>query len=230
MKKGIWACALGGMLAVFAGATSASPAAAKSSLNIIQKPIIFDATRERLSLEYLKTRYGIEREKAQIEPRMVVAHWTAIPTLEASFNAMNPVELPGFRTAIGSASALNVSAHYLIDQDGTIYQLLPNTTFARHVIGLNHTAIGIENVGNGTDQPLTEAQLEANINLIRKLGHEFPIEYVIGHHEYTKFVDHPLFMEIDNNYRTEKSDPGDAFMNKLRAGLGELNLKPVPQG
>jgi N-acetyl-anhydromuramyl-L-alanine amidase AmpD len=201
---------------------------AAAELTIVQKPIIYDETREKLSLEYLKARYNIEQEKAHIVPKMVVVHWTAIPTLERSFNAFKRPTLPGFRTEIASAGALNVSAHYLIDQDGTVYQLLPNTAFARHVIGLNHTAIGIENVGDGNDNPLTEAQLQANIDLIKKLAAEFDIEYVIGHHEYTLFENHPLFLEVNKNYRTTKSDPGDAFMAKIRLQLGELNLKALP--
>ena len=64
----------------------------------------------------------------------------------------------------------DIGYHFLIDRDGTIYQLLPDTTFARHVIGLNHSAIGIENIGDGNKYPLTDAQLKANIELINSLG------------------------------------------------------------
>jgi len=60
------------------------------------------------------------------------------------------------------------TVHYLIDRDGTIFQQLPDTVFARHVIGLNHCTIGVENVGGGKD-PLTKAQLKAKEQLIRYL-------------------------------------------------------------
>mgnify|MGYP000675201442 CR=1 FL=1 len=200
-----------------------------AQLDIVQRPIIYDAKREALSLEYLKTRYNMTMNEAKITPKMVVVHWTAIPTLEASFNAFYKPMLPSFRSKISSASQLNVSAHYLIDRDGTIYQLLPNTTFARHVIGLNHSAIGIENVGNGSDLPLTTAQLTANVALIKQLSKDYPIDYVIGHHEYRNFSKHPLWKEVNPNYLTVKTDPGEIFINKVRASLSDLKLKEVPK-
>ncbi|MCF2947818.1 N-acetylmuramoyl-L-alanine amidase [Paraglaciecola aquimarina] len=199
-----------------------------SALDIVQWPIIYNDKREQLSLEYLDTRYGIEAQKAQITPKMVVVHWTSIPTLEDSFNAFNSPMLPSSRDKISSASQLNVSTHYLVDRDGTVYQLLPNTTFARHVIGLNHSAIGIENVGNGSSLPLTAEQLTANIALIKQLSQEFPIDYVIGHYEYKNFVNHPLWKEVNPNYLTDKTDPGETFIKQIRASLTELRLKDVP--
>jgi N-acetylmuramoyl-L-alanine amidase len=76
-----------------------------------------------------KNRHGIEKESASIEPTMVVVHWTAVPTLEATFDVFNPVQLGG-RPELITASNLNVSAHFLVDRDGTIFRLLPDTTFA----------------------------------------------------------------------------------------------------
>jgi len=191
------------------------------------KPILFNEQREMLSLQYMKERYGIEKERATITPRMIVLHWTAIPTLESSFDAMNPVMLPGSREGIASASALNVSAHYLIDRDGTIFQQLPDTVFARHVIGLNHCAIGVENVGGGKD-PLTRAQLKANEQLIRHLNRKYPIAFVIGHNEYRAFEQHELWKEKDEGYRTTKTDPGVSFMKKIRQQIRDLELAGPP--
>ena len=131
-------------------------------------------------------------------------------------------------TTTFTSTALNVSAHFLVDRDGTIHQLLPDTTFARHVIGLNHCAIGIENVGNGTDLPLTDAQFESNVALIRMLHEKHDIEYLVGHHEYTQFIDHPLWKESDSGYLTDKEDPGDEFMTRLRSTLADLNIKAPP--
>lgn len=195
---------------------------------IIQKPITFDEMRESLSLQYLQERHGIKQTKAVIEPEMVVVHWTVVPTLEKTFDVFNPSELPSSRSTISGASKLNVSAHFLVDRDGTIYQLLPTTTFARHTIGLNHTAIGIENIADGKTLPLTEEQIAANIRLIKYLAQKHKIDYVIGHHEYQRFVGHPLWRETDPNYLTEKTDPGDANMSLIRAGLAGLPLKAIP--
>lgn len=162
-----------------------------STYRVFEKPIKFDEERKQLTLEYLASHYGLEQEEPVITPKMVVLHWTAISDLERSYDAMNPVRLPGSRKGIAEASALNVSAHYLIDRDGTIFRQLPDTVMARHVIGLNHCAIGVENVGSA-DAPLTKAQLKANEALVRHLKRKYPIDYVIGHFEYTAFEDHAL--------------------------------------
>ena len=194
----------------------------------IHRPIEFGDTRRHLSLQYLRDRYGMEQLQPTISPKMVVVHWTAIPTLQETFDAFNPEQLPGKRQDVVSAGALNVSSQYLVDRDGTIYQLLPETTMARHVIGLNHCAIGIENVGNGTNLPLTEKQLESNIRIIRYLHSKYEIDYLIGHHEYTDFDGHYLWKETDSGYRTEKTDPGPAFMERLRSRVADLDLNGSP--
>ena len=199
----------------------------KATFRIINKPITWNAEREKLSIQYLKDRHGLEKNSATIEPKMVVVHWTAINNIEVTFDVFNPPTLGG-RADLTSASNLNVSSQFLIDRDGTVFRLLPDTTFARHVIGLNYLAIGIENIGSD-DMPLTKAQLTANEKLIRYLKRKYPIEYVIGHHEYQNFQKTDLWKETDPNYRTVKSDPGDKFMNQLRKKLADLNLKPVPK-
>ncbi|MEP0711109.1 MAG: peptidoglycan recognition family protein, partial [Algoriphagus sp.] len=165
-------------------------------------------------------------ETASIVPKMVVVHWTAINTIEATFDVFNSPTLAG-RADLTGASNLNVSSQFLIDRDGMIFRLLPDTTFARHTIGLNYLAIGIENIG-GDDMPLTKKQLKANEDLIRYLEKKYAIEYVIGHHEYQNFQNTDLWKEADPDYRTVKTDPGDAFMKKLRENLSDLKLKPVP--
>ncbi len=201
----------------------------KSSIKIVDKPIIFDAAREQLTLNYLDTHYGLKQETSTIIPKIVVVHWTQIPTLEKSFNAFNPVKLPSSRGDIQTASSLNVSSQFLIDQDGTIYRLMPETTMARHVIGLNHCAIGIENVGGTDDLPLTKAQLKANIKLIKYLKEKYPIDYVIGHYEYTYFDGHELWLEKDDGYRTIKVDPGIDFLTNVRKRLTKYDWKKIPE-
>lgn len=200
----------------------------QATFRIIDKPITWNAEREQLSIQYLKDRHGLEKAQATIDPQMVVVHWTAIDNVEVTFDVFDSPTLGG-REDLTSASNLNVSSQFLIDRDGTIFRLLPDTTFARHTIGLNYCAVGIENVG-GPEAPLTAAQLRANEELIRYLRKKYPaIDYVIGHHEYQLFQDTPLWKEADPDYRTVKTDPGDEFMEKLRKNLSDLGLKPLPQ-
>lgn len=175
----------------------------------------------------MEERYGLENRDT-ISPKMIVLHWTAIPTLEKSFAAFESSRLPNWRPEIAGAGALNVSAHFLVDRDGTIYRLMPEHLMARHVIGLNHCAIGVENVGGTETTPMTKEQIKANIALVRYLKRKYDIEYVIGHHEYQRFEGHPYWLEKDAGYRTSKSDPGDNFMNAVRSAFPKNTFKPVP--
>ena len=73
-------------------------------------------------------------------PRVIVEHYTASSTSPYSYFASDTPdpelgELPG------------VCAHFVIDRDGTIYQLVRLDTMCRHTVGLNWTAFGIEHVG-----------------------------------------------------------------------------------
>ncbi|MDQ8005234.1 MAG: peptidoglycan recognition family protein [Pedobacter sp.] len=202
--------------------------AVAQEIKIIDKPIIYDSTRIRLSLEYLKQRHGIEQETPTIQPKIIVLHWTAAKTFSSTFNAFNPSKLPnGDRKDIATVSSLNTSSQYMVDRDGTIYRLMPDNYFARHVIGLNYCAIGVENVGSA-DFPLTDAQLKANEDLVRYLQKKYKIEYLIGHYEYTKFKGTPLWKETNPNYQTGKTDPGVDFMRRIRTNLKDLALKGIP--
>jgi N-acetyl-anhydromuramyl-L-alanine amidase AmpD len=175
-------------------------------------------------------RYGISQKDAVIQPEMVVVHWTAIPDFEKSFNAFYENKLPNWRSDLKNAGLLNVSAQFLIDRDGTIYRLMPENIMARHVIGLNHCSIGIENVGGTEETPLTGEQLRSNIKLIKYLKKKYPdIRYVIGHYEYTLFEDHPLWLEKDKTYRTTKTDPGKEFMMSIRNKTKKYRWEPVPE-
>lgn len=195
---------------------------------IVDIPIIFDEQRMELTKEYLLNRYNLDQETPEITPKMVVLHWTAIPSLKKSFEAFNRSTLPNWRPDLENVSGLNVSSHFLVDQDGTIYRLMPETLMARHTIGLNHCAIGIENVGGTEGMPLTKAQLRSNIYLVNYLASKYDIDHVIGHQEYTLFENHPLWLEVDDGYRTEKTDPGMDFVEKVRKATKKFNFKPVP--
>lgn len=195
---------------------------------IHDKPIQFDSLRTALSLDYMKDHHGINSEQARIVPQIIVIHHTVITSLDSTFRAFDPPTLPGNRAYIQQSSSLNVSSHFGVDRDGSIYRFLPDTVFARHVIGLNHCAIGIENVGGTPELPLTEAQWKANIRLVKYLSAKYPIKYLIGHHEYQAFIGHELWKERDPNYLTSKNDPGDFFMKKIRSKLKKLGLQGPP--
>ena len=192
-----------------------------SNFSIVNKPINFDDERIELTLDYMRERYGLQMTEPVIEPQMIVLHWTAIPTFKKSFEAFKNNTLPNWRPDIASVSGLNVSAHFLVDRDGTIYRLMPENIMGRHTIGLNHCAIGIENVGGTSETPLTKKQVSANAFLVKYLSEKYPIEYVIGHHQYTDFENHELWLEKDDQYRTQKTDPGDNFMQRV---LQKVNL------
>ena len=185
-------------------------------------PIEFTQNRIELTKQYIKNSYGISVDNINIIPKMIVIHHTASDDLKESFDRFYPEILLSDRKDIQNAGNLNVSAHFLVDFDGTVYSLMPETFMARHVIGLNLSSIGIENVG-GDKKSLTQEQLKANIELVKYLKEKYKtIEYLIGHYEYQNFDKHPLFLEKDAKYRTIKHDPDVGFMEKLRANFPDL--------
>lgn len=183
--------------------------------------------RTQLTLEYIRQHYDAKATSIQITPLMIVIHWTATGSLKSTLNTFKPEVLSG-RTDIQKGGKLNTGAHYVVDRDGTIYQLMNETDMARHVIGLNRFAIGIENVGNND---LTPAQLKANTQLVNYLHEKYGVQYLIGHHEYGQFRGTPLWEEKDPTYFTVKSDPGAAFMAQLRAALksGGVTFRALPK-
>jgi len=198
------------------------------TITIVDKPIDFGKQRVAMTKEYIAKHYGLHPKTIKITPKIIVLHWTADMGLESSFNRLKPQRLLTDRKDIAKASALNVSAHFLVARDGTIYQLMSDNYMARHVIGLNYSALGVENVGgegNKADD-LTTAQLKANIKLVRYLKAKYPtIQYLIGHHEYRKMEQTPLWLEKDKGYRTTKKDPGARFMRDVRKEVKDLHLK-----
>ena len=87
---------------------------------------------------------------------MIVEHLTESSTFSAAWNTFAPDiadgelhELPG------------VCAHFIIDQNGKIHQLVPISLMCRHTVGLNWTAIGIEHVGVTPSDVLGRAKVRA---------------------------------------------------------------------
>ena len=144
--------------------------------------------------DYSKRHYG-EREW-RLEPRGIVEHYTASATAGsalATFEANRPDveygELPG------------VCAHYLIDRDGTILELVPTDIRCRHTVGLNHETIGIEHVGQSDADVVGRPRvLRASLALTSWLRCAYAIERsnVIGHNE---SLESPLYKELDPRFQ-----------------------------
>jgi len=191
------------------------------SFEIKNAPIEFGKLRVELTKSYIKNHYGMQVEDIKIKPKIIVIHYTGIDNFHDSLERFIPSILLSDRKDISNAGVLNVSAHFMIDKDGTIYQLMPVDYMARHVIGLNYNSIGIENVGGENHkQNLSVEQLISNIRLINYLKEKFDsIKYVIAHYEYRCFEGSGLWLEKDKSYRTAKQDPGENFMRDIRANI-----------
>lgn len=187
----------------------------------IQRPI-FNPERLKLTVDYSRHHYN-KATAVLNNPQMIVVHYVTIPTLQKSMDFFTPAHIDHkVRRDIAGGGEVNVSAHYLVDRDGTLYQLASEDVLCRHIIGFNHSAIGIENVGVNADD-LTVAQLEANAALISRIVQRQPaIRYLLGHHEYRDRIlpHYQLYREVDATYRfTDKVDPGPFFMTRLRTLL-----------
>jgi len=203
-----------------------------TAFEIQQTPIEFGDIRVELTKKYIKSHYALDVQDIKIVPKIIVIHHTAIDDFNDSLSRFASETLPSIRADINSGGALNVSAHFMVERDGTVHQLMPLDVMARHVIGLNYNSIGIENVGgqNSKDN-LTKEQLEANVALVKELQKRFStIEYLIGHYEYRCFEGHELWLERDKGYRTHKDDPSQRFMGELRASVSGFKSAPCKQG
>jgi N-acetyl-anhydromuramyl-L-alanine amidase AmpD len=190
--------------------------------------ILYGDERTSLTLEYRRLHEGGDPQDVTITPRMVVLHHTGGPSADAAWRYFNRPKIESGRATLAKAGRVNVGAQFLVDRDGTIFRLMPEDWHARHCVGLNHIAIGVENVGDGKEHPLTEAQIEADARLIRYLAATFPITHVIGHNEALQMRAHPYFHEEVAGYKTRKGDPGPAFMAAVRERIADLGLEGPP--
>jgi N-acetylmuramoyl-L-alanine amidase len=148
--------------------------------HIVQRRIPFGATRRAQMRAYARRHYGIDTARLR-DPKVIVEHFTASGTFASAFNtfASNAPdaelhERPG------------VCAHFVVDRDGTIYQLVSLRLMCRHTVGLNDVSIGIEHVGYSDAEILGRpAQLRASLRLTRWLQARYGIRRrdVIGHAE-----------------------------------------------
>jgi N-acetylmuramoyl-L-alanine amidase len=214
--------------AVAQAAPTARDETLPGGFNIKNKPIDFGQERTELTIAYRRLHQDPSASDVIIQPRMIILHWTGINSFISTWNYFNRTRAEAARAELAAAGEVNVSAQFLVDRDGAIYRLMPETWMARHCIGLNHVAIGIENVGDGEKFPLTQAQVRADAALVRYLAGKYPITHLIGHMEYRRMEGTPLFLELDPKYRNTKPDPGADFMKKVRALVADLKLQGSP--
>jgi N-acetyl-anhydromuramyl-L-alanine amidase AmpD len=191
---------------------------------MIDAPIAWSAEREQLTLDYRRAHSDPDARDLVIAPRVIVLHYTDGGSAKATREYFDNPRIEAGRAQLARAGAVNVSSHFLVDRDGTIYRLQPETRYARHCIGLNHIAIGIENVGDEAKFPLTDAQIAADAALVRDLATRYPITHLLGHYEVMTFRDNSYYVERDPSYRNSKPDPGERFMTAVRAKLADLHL------
>lgn len=168
------------LAALLATAAAAIPAAAPARPPIAWDPIPFPARRRAEMRAYAQRHYGLNTARLR-RPRVIVEHLTESATFRSAFNTFAPDvpdselhELPG------------VCAHFVIDRNGTIHQLVPLELMCRHTVGLNWTAIGIEHVGFAPSDVLgTPAQRRASLRLTAWLRcrEGIAVRNVIGHAE-----------------------------------------------
>jgi N-acetylmuramoyl-L-alanine amidase len=168
------------LLAVLALLCAPPAEAAVPKPTIVQKPIPFPAKRKRETAAYAQRHYGIDSYRLK-HPHVIVEHVTVTSTFSAVFNTFAPDrpdvelhELPG------------LCSHFVIDRDGTIYQLAPLGIMCRHTVGLNYTAFGIEHVGMSDKEVAHDGrQMAASLRLTQWLRCRYSIGVgnVIGHSE-----------------------------------------------
>lgn len=220
-----------GLIALSVGVAAACVGrAASGDPRIVDWPIRFDEERVELTRTYIKHHYGLPGTTIDIVPRAIVIHWTGTRGLKATWRGFDRVRMRSSRKHLVRGGLLNVSAQFLVGRDGTIYRLMSETRMARHCIGLNLDAIGVENLGGGNAAPLTRRQLAANAELVRYLARKYPtIRHLLGHLEWRRYEKTPLFRELDPTYRNAKADPGQRFMADLRRRVADLRLRDRPE-
>ena len=117
--------------------------------------------------QFIQSPNHSSRNGAKIE--MVVLHCT-----EASLKAT----LDEFQNPTGR----QVSAHYVIDKNGDIYQMVSDSERANHCRGANQSSIGIEHVAK-PNEALTDEQAKSSAALIAWLLEQYDVSVanVYGH-------------------------------------------------
>jgi N-acetylmuramoyl-L-alanine amidase len=167
---------------------------------------------------YAKRHYGVDTYKL-VRPHVIVEHYTGTPSFQSTYDTFaQDVADPELHERPG------VCSHFVIDSDGTIYQLVPLGLMCRHTVGLNYTAIGIEHVGIADSEVLRNPRvLRASLELTNWLRCRYGIavKNVIGHNESRTS---PYHMERVARLRSQThADMTKASMDVYRKKLARLS-------
>lgn len=202
-------------VAVLLPAGSAAAGAPKPG--VVSKPIPFPEARKTETAAYARRHYGLDRWRL-VAPKVIVQHYTASTSFSSAY----------WTFASDAADAElhekpGICAHFVIDRDGTIYQLVATTVMCRHTVGLNYTAIGIEHVGTSDRGVLDNArQMRASLALTAWLMQRYRIQLgdVIGHNE---SLTSPYHLERYPGWRCQThADFPRKAMDEYRARLARV--------
>lgn len=191
---------------------------------IMWKPIPFPDLRKDQMAAYSQRHYG-RRGWRLADPAVIVEHVTGGPSFDRAWNtfasnARDLGEKPG------------TCAHFLIDTDGTIYQLADREVRCRHTIGLNHVSLGIDHVGRSTRDVLRNpAMMRSSLRLTLWLmaSHGIEARNVIGAAE---SLESPYRLERYAAWRCMTHDElGHRAMRRYRDRLRDIaRSNDVPVG
>ena len=212
------------LLAAAAPAPAGAATATAPRPPITVKLIPFGATRKAQMADYSQHHYHQHTWKLT-DPKAIVLHHTAGATWEPAWWTF--ANNTAYESIPGEPEKPGVSAHFIIDKDGTIYQCLPLAVRGRHAVGMNWSSIGIELVqegksgkdGHWMDRQILArtAQANAGLRLVRYLQARFGIKKrdVVGHATANAS---PYFKE----YTGIKNAAGDWFAAEVKAFRARL--------
>jgi hypothetical protein len=189
---------------------------------VAQKPIPYGPKRKRQMARYSNRHYG-EFQWRLVRPRVIVQHYADAPSLDAIFNTFMST-----RPDPTWGETPNVCSHFAVGRRGGLVQFVNLRVRCRHVIGLNHTAIGIEHVGDSDRDVLSSPrQMRASLRLTRALRCRYGIRVrnVIGHSESLRS---PYYRERIPRFQGQTS--GDFRRSTMRIYRERLSrLAPCPR-
>jgi hypothetical protein len=205
---------------------SVNPVRGKNLLDQVKQRLIPDGPkRKRQMARYSNRHYG-EYQWRLLRPRVIVQHYADAPSLDAIFNTFR---LTGPDPTWDETP--NVCSHFAVGRQGGLVQYVNLRVRCRHVIGLNHTAIGIEHVGDSDRDVLSSPrQMRASLRLTRALRCRFriPVRGVIGHNESLRS---PYFRERVPRFKGQTSgDFRRTSMRRYRKRLAAMAPCPRPSG
>jgi beta-N-acetylhexosaminidase len=158
----------------------ATPRSGPREPHIVSRPIPFGARRKREMAAYSRRHYGDDTYKLT-NPHVIVEHFTVTTTFQAAYDTF-AADVPDSELH----ELPSTCAHFVVDKDGTIYQLVPLSIRCRHTVGLNYTAIGIEQVGMSAQEILARPKQVASIVALSawlRCRYHIKLSDVIGHAE-----------------------------------------------